>query len=87
MEGDWFDQMELHLNNYVNNARRGIEDRIDFRNTEIGEVVNGQYRQYTNITNSYIITQEELREVRRDVVSNRTEIDALEELIIKVLKG
>jgi len=79
--------MELHLNNYVNNARRGIEDRIDFRNTEIGEVVNGQYRQYTNITNSYIITQEELREVRRDVVSNRTEIDALEELIIKVLKG
>jgi len=50
LDGDKFDPVELHIANHVNKARKSIEDRIDFRNKDIGEGVKGQNRRNMDIT-------------------------------------
>jgi len=41
LEGVRFDQTELHVDDHLNRMQKALEEELDSRNEEIGEIVEG----------------------------------------------
>jgi len=59
LEGDCRDQIELHLRHRLCQLETNLEERMDFRNCELGKVVEAQNAQhYHMVENSQVLQQE-----------------------------
>jgi len=87
LEGDRFDQVELHIRQHLCQLETNLEDRIDFRSSGIGNVVEGQNRQHANTTENFQVIQQELHTLRGQTLSHRAEPHAVKEQVIKIIKS